>query len=77
MKYSYPRTDISVRVSADLHKQLRYMATDLGITLQDVSVFALLQTCDAGVSCDDWNTLPAVLKKPADFAEKNKVNDLR
>ena len=53
------------------------MATDLGITLQDVSVFALLQTCDAGVSCDDWNTLPAVLKKPADFAEKNKVNDLR
>lgn len=71
MKYPYPRTDISVRVSVDLHKQLRHMATDLGITLQDVAAFALLQTCDAGVSCEDWNALPAALKKTADFAKES------
>lgn len=71
MKYSYPRTDISVRVSADLHKQIRHMATDLGITLQDLATFAMLQTCDAGVSCEDWDALPAALKKPADFAKTN------
>lgn len=71
MKYSYPRIDVSVRVSADLHKQLRHMATDLETTIQDVAVFALLQTCDAGTSCADWDALPGILKKPADFAKAN------
>lgn len=63
MKYPYPRTDLTVRVSTDLHKQLRHMATDLEVTLQDVAIFALLQTCDAGTSCEDWSALPDILTK--------------
>lgn len=63
MKYAYPRTDLTVRVSTDLHKQLRHMAADLETTLQDVAAFALLSTCDAGKSCEDWDVLPETLKQ--------------
>lgn len=63
MKYPYPRTDLTVRVSTDLHKQLRHMAVDLETTIQNVAAFALLQTCDAGESCQDWDALPDTLKQ--------------
>lgn len=62
MKYPYPRTDITIRISADLHKQARHMAIDLGTTLQDVAAFALLNACDPGKSCVDWKALPTSLK---------------
>lgn len=62
IKYTYPRTDLTIRISADLHKQARLMAVDLGTTLQDIAAFALLRACDAGKSCEDWKALPDCLK---------------
>lgn len=62
MKYPYPRTDLTVRISSDLHKQARHMAIDLNATLQDVATYAILSACDAGHSCKDWENLPGCFK---------------
>lgn len=62
MKYAYPRTDVSIRISSDLHKLIRHMAVDLNATIQDVAALALLNTCDPGKSCEDWKALPDCLK---------------
>lgn len=62
IKYPYPRTDMTVRCSADLLKLVHEMAFSLGCSVQDVAIVCILDKLDASQSLPDWIPLPDNLK---------------
>lgn len=57
MKYPYPRSDLTVRVSAELLENVHEMGYDLHVTVQDICTVAILMLCDNGHICPDWETI--------------------
>lgn len=57
MKYPYPRSDLTVRISAELLDNVHEMGYDLRVTVQDICTAAILMVCDNGHMCPDWETI--------------------
>ena len=63
LKYLYPRTDLTVRVSSELYKIIHDCCNELSVSVQDVIACALLTSLDsAAVNCPDWKSLPDCLR---------------
>lgn len=62
MKYNYPRSDISIRISGTLLDLISEASYDLHTSKQDIALYALLWAWDAAQQCPDWETIPDVLK---------------
>lgn len=62
IKYPYPRTDLTVRVSENLHDLMREIAYDMHMSLQDIGALAILQYCDPSGCQPDWQALPAEVR---------------
>lgn len=62
IKYPYPRADLTIRVSKQLLDLVHEACYELGITVQDISIIALLQLLDPTCSmCPDWEPLPEAM----------------
>lgn len=59
IKYPYPRADLTIRVSEQLLELIHEACFELNITVQDLSIVALLELLDPTYTiCPDWQPLP-------------------
>lgn len=62
-KYPYPRIDMTIRVSEELHGLLAESANDLKCNLQDVVLSCILNMIDPSQNlCPDWELLADELR---------------
>lgn len=62
MKYPYPRIDQTIRISDQLHHEIKTMAHDLDVTIQDICCYCLLMVLDpTAMICPDWEKINAKL----------------
>lgn len=58
IKYPYPRADLTIRVSEGLLDLIHEACGDLKLTVQDLSIYCLLQMLDPSEKiCPDWRVL--------------------
>ena len=62
IKYPYPRTGVTVKLSEDAWNILHDACEEIGVTVQDLSLSAILQFIDRSKMCRDWAEVSDALK---------------
>lgn len=62
IKYPYPRTGVTVKLSEDAWNVLHDTCEEIGVTVQDLTLTALLMFIDATRICRDWAEVSDALK---------------
>lgn len=62
IKYPFPRTDITVKLSEEAWCLVHNSCADLGVTVQDLTLFAILMVVDNSRVSIDWEVISDVLK---------------
>lgn len=61
-KYNYPRVDLTLRVSMELHHLINQACVELRVTSQDLLTSFILNQLDiTKANCPDWNNIPLTL----------------
>lgn len=62
IKYPFPRTDITVKLSEEAWGLVHEACEELGVTVQDLTLFSILMFVDRSRVCIDWSVISDVLK---------------
>lgn len=79
LKYAYNRAKLTVRISPELHTLVKNKCEDIGVSLQDLVTYALIQNLKLENNIKDYKNLSAILTntqiREMLKALKEKTND--
>lgn len=61
LKYAYHRAKLTVRISPELHTLVKNKCEDIGVSLQDLVTYALIQNLKLENNIKDYKNLSAIL----------------
>lgn len=79
LKYAYDRAKLTVRISPELHALVKEKCIEIGVSLQDLVTYALIQNLKLEKNIKDYKNLSAILTntqiREMLKALKEKTND--